>query len=118
MGVYIDMDMPEDSDMIVIYADGTARKYLSYTKVIIDEVKVIPVPQHGRLIDAREMFLPFVVKGQRSKRYHLGEKWELNGAEIREVIDSLPTIIPADIPTKEDTGIQKEFMQNWHEEGE
>ena len=51
---------------------------------------------HGRLVDTRGMFLPFVVEGQRSKRYHLGEKWELNGAEIREVIDSLPAIIPAE----------------------
>ena len=95
MSIYIDMEMPEDSDMIVIYSDGTARKYLSYTKVIIDEAKAIPIPPHGRLVDAGEMFLQFVVKGQRSKRYHLREKWELNGTEIREVIDSLPTIIPA-----------------------
>ena len=96
MSIYIDMEMPKDSDMIVIYSDGTARKYLSYTKVIIDEAKAISIPPHGRLVDTRGMFLPFVVKGQRSKRYHLGEKWELNGAEIREVIDSLPTIIPAE----------------------
>lgn len=33
MGIYINMEIPEDSDMIVIYSDGTARKYLSYTNV-------------------------------------------------------------------------------------
>lgn len=43
MGLYIDMKMPEDSDMIVIYSDGTARKYLSHTKVIIDEAKAISI---------------------------------------------------------------------------
>lgn len=43
MGLYINMEMPKDSDMIVIYSDGTARKYLSYTKVIIDEAKAISI---------------------------------------------------------------------------
>ena len=57
---------------------------------------LIEVPEpHGRLIDENEMFVEFVVEGQRSKRYKLGEKWELNGEEIRSVISRLPTIIPA-----------------------
>lgn len=42
------------------------------------------------------MFGHFVIEGQRSKRYKLGEKWELNGEEIRKVIDELPTVIPAE----------------------
>jgi hypothetical protein len=92
MGVYIDMEMPNKKNgaVLIIYPDGKCAFEDGKT------YQAVPVPPHGRLIDAREMFLPFVVKGQRSKRYHLGEKWELNGAEIREVIDSLPTIIPAD----------------------
>ena len=44
-GIYINMKMPEDSDMIVIYSDGTARKYLSYTRVIIDEANAVPDPE-------------------------------------------------------------------------
>ena len=57
MGIYIeDMEMPENSDMIVIYSDGTARKYLSNTRVIIDEAKAVPVPPHGRLIDADALY--------------------------------------------------------------
>lgn len=57
---------------------------------------LIEVPEpHGRLIDADEMFDEFVAEGQRSKRYKLGEKWELNGEEIRSVISRLPTVIPA-----------------------
>lgn len=54
----------------------------------------VPEP-HGNLIDADEIFVEFVIEGQRSKRYKLGEKWELNGEEIRSVISRLPTIIPA-----------------------
>lgn len=57
-------------------------------------VTEVPEP-HGRLIDADEMFDEFVAEGQRSKRYKLGEKWELNGEEIRSVISRLPTVIPA-----------------------
>lgn len=56
---------------------------------------LLDVPPHGRLIDADEMFDEFVAEGQRSKRYKLGEKWELNGEEIRSVISRLPTVIPA-----------------------
>lgn len=57
---------------------------------------LIEIPPHGRLIDADEMFAEFVIEGQRSKRYQIGEKWELNGEEIRSVISRLPTIIPAE----------------------
>ena len=56
---------------------------------------LIPIPPHGRLVDADEMFVEFLDEGQRSKRYKIGEKWELNGEEIRGVISRLPTIIPA-----------------------
>lgn len=57
---------------------------------------LIELPPHGRCIDADEMFVEFVMEGQKSKRYKLGEKWELNGEEIRSVISRLPTIIPAE----------------------
>lgn len=33
-------------------------------------------------------------KGQRSRRYKLGDVWELNFDEIREVIDALPAAEP------------------------
>ena len=33
-----------------------------------------------------------VEKGQKSKRYKLGEKWELTGVEIREALDTVPII--------------------------
>lgn len=58
---------------------------------------LVEIPPHGRLIDADEMFIEFVTEGQRSKRYKIGEKWELNGEEIRGVISRLPTIIEAEV---------------------
>lgn len=44
-----------------------------------------------RLIDADELYDSFVEKGQHSKRYKLGQVWELNGEEIRDVISMIPT---------------------------
>jgi hypothetical protein len=45
-----------------------------------------------RLIDADKLYLEIVEKGQASKRYKIGERWELNGKEIREVVDAQPTV--------------------------
>ena len=69
---------------------------LEYTTNRHPNCPLIEVPEpHGNLIDADEIFVEFVIEGQRSKRYKLGEKWELNGEEIRSVISRLPTVIPA-----------------------
>lgn len=50
-----------------------------------------------RLIDAEELYLNIVEKGQSSKRYKIGEFWELNGAELRDVIDNQPTVDAAPV---------------------
>lgn len=44
--------------------------------------------------DKDEIILAMVEKGQSSKRYKLGETWELNFGEIRE---ALATVHPADV---------------------
>lgn len=46
------------------------------------------------LIRRQATYLALVEKGQASKRYKLGETWELNGEEIREVLDALPSAQP------------------------
>ena len=40
-------------------------------------------------------------KGQRSRRYKLGEIWELNFDEMREVLNSLPSTEPEIIRCKD-----------------
>lgn len=62
----------------------------------LDNCPLIPVPPHGGLINRDEMFVEFVIEGQKSTRYKVGEKWELNGEEIRRVIQRLPAVIPAE----------------------
>lgn len=91
-------DRFEDSlHRLSVDAHLLAGDYEQETAVMLIESfkSAIHVPAHGRLVDANEMFYYFVIEGQRSKRYKLGEKWELNGEEIRKVIGELPTVIPA-----------------------
>ena len=52
------------------------------------------------LISKKDVYLALVEKGQASKRYKLGETWELNGKEIREVLDALPFAQSKKIPYK------------------
>ena len=49
-----------------------------------------------RLIDADTLHIAIIEKGQANERgkYIVGDIWELTGAEIREVINSQPTIQP------------------------
>lgn len=49
-----------------------------------------------RAIDADKLYMAFVEMGQENRRgkYKIGENWELNGEEIRQVIDNAPTINP------------------------
>ena len=56
------------------------------------------------LISRQATYLALVEKGQASKRYKLGETWELNGEEIREVLDALPSAQPEQswIPCSDD----------------
>lgn len=52
------------------------------------------------LISKWAALLAFIEKGQNSKRYNWGDTWELNASEIREVLESQPSVqtkIKADI---------------------
>ena len=46
------------------------------------------------LISRQAAKMALVEKGQHSRRYKWGEIWELNGLEIREVLDNLPSVQP------------------------
>lgn len=95
MGIYIKgMEMPEHGRVINIYADGRVSNHFDEFCETI--ATAVPVPPHGDLIDRDEMFEEFVIEGQKSTRYKIGEKWELNGEEIRRVIAKLPSVISAE----------------------
>ena len=44
-----------------------------------------------KLIDADAALEALIEKGQASRRYRLGEIWELNGQEIREALNTVPS---------------------------
>ena len=46
------------------------------------------------LISRQKAIEALVEKGQSSKRYKLGEFWELNLSEIKEALDTLPSAEP------------------------
>ena len=52
-------------------------------------------------VSRKAVYDAMVEKGQRSRRYKLGESWELNGTEIREVLDTMPSAQPENIRCKE-----------------
>lgn len=55
MGVYINMEMPKNGSCIQIVIDDDGKVYPSVEKCILKMgsiAKAVPVPPHGRLIDA------------------------------------------------------------------
>jgi len=52
------------------------------------------MPETSDLISRRAVELALIEKGQASKRYKVGEFWELNGEEIREALASVPSAQP------------------------
>ena len=49
----------------------------------------------GDILDA------LIEKGQKSKRYKWGESWELNLSEIKEAVESVPSVYPETITIEE-----------------
>lgn len=54
----------------------------------------VPDTNVGDTISRQAAYIALVEKGQASRRYKLGETWELNGKEIREVLDALQPAQP------------------------
>lgn len=88
-GVYIKMPMPTVPQTVIIYPDGTVADVYDGEKY-----KAIPVPDHGRLIDADSLDASVLQAGfsyaitRRKLRYTPGE--------VRQKIANAPTIIPED----------------------
>ena len=104
MGVYINMEMPKDGFVeIIIKADGTVQQtgqtlrlagdyfYTAYVGERPPMYKAVPVPPHGRLIDADALI----------RELEITEEDDHNGATLLmavflEVLKSAPTVIDAE----------------------
>lgn len=93
MGVYINgMEMPTKGyRLILIHADGTVQS-------TDGETTAIPVPPHGRLIDADALLMR--INYEVMEAYMDGVCYGVHPSQeyldlLGEIIDDAPTIIPA-----------------------
>ena len=98
-GIYIErMSMPHEDELIVITSDGIAL-LIDKEFTMLERSKVIPVPAHGRTIDADALLkkmendIPVYV-GFTSRRQ--GPYAFRRDTEVYTSICGAPTVIPAD----------------------
>ena len=68
-----------------------------YSDVMEGALLELPSAQPEPCEDAvsrKAVYDAMVEKGQHSRRYKLSEIWELNGTEIREALDTVPSVTP------------------------
>lgn len=85
MSVYIPgLSMPRKTGIVSIVLSGDGSALLCEDGAY-SEIKVIPVPEHGRLIDGDAL---------KEKHHWTDDFYETEYVEVED-IDSAPTIIPA-----------------------
>ena len=88
MGIYLpNMEMPRKGQMLVIFPDGTSYVCFNGMRERLTQTTAIPVPPHGRLIDADALIKQVKRDGIRSDPF------------VRIVCDyfkDAPTIIEAE----------------------
>lgn len=97
-GIYIPgMEMPKKDEVISIYSDGTAYRRSLALRLPISKSKALPVPEHGRLIDADELNK----KPKKCFRVQDGafpkSEWFIRASDLFDA----PAIIPASTADKE-----------------
>lgn len=92
MSVYIPgMKMPQRDEVITIYPDGTAHRHHLRLRLHISESKAVPVPEHGRLIDADKLGKPGTIEEDTLWRGRIETE-----VYLASTIYNAPTVIPAD----------------------
>ena len=90
MGAYVKgMEMPTNREVLVIFSDGNAGLYDRIDVEILDfpkkNRKAIPVPDHGRLIDADALIADIRANSESYFADDFAHEW----------VDVAPTVIPA-----------------------
>ena len=104
MGIYLpNMEIPRDGQMLVIFPDGTSYVCFNGMRERLAQTKAVPVPPHGRLIDADVLMKEFE-KAQRTMEQH-GQEYScsfLSSSQeistewycVEDMVENAPTIIP------------------------
>ena len=81
-----------DDDCVLLLEKGICEGTweMQYSKCPLVEVPATCEDAVSR----KAVYEAMIEKGQRSRRYRLGETWELNGTEIREALDTVPSVTP------------------------
>lgn len=90
MSVYINMEMPKEGSCIQIVIDDDGNVYPSVDRCIMQigsYATAVPVPPHGRLIDANEFL---------NRAFGTGLFGEDDMRLLKELTDGSPTIIPTE----------------------
>lgn len=62
-----------------------------------DDCPLVELPEHGDLIETKDVLLALVEHGQRDKRFKLGDTIRYSPSEVKEIIDaSVPVVVPAE----------------------
>jgi len=97
-GIYIpDVGLPQDRDFelwIAVKKDGTFSYNVSGGWHNSDRV-AIPVPEHGRLVDADTLDKTMQFIGEAEAQIYRGQSWGF-ATKCRRALCDAPTIIPAD----------------------
>ena len=93
MSIYIrGMEMPKDGtfNIVYIYSDGhVAMPFWGKGMQIVQDIEAVPVPEHGRLVDADALYPIYA---------DLLDGGDVKAVVPKIVIDTSPTVIPADPP--------------------
>ena len=90
------MEMPKDGtyNIVHIYSDGrVSMPFWGKGMQIVQDINAIPVPPHGRLIDADELEKKFC---SHCDDYMSGKDECKEGCFDLKMIKSMPKVIPAD----------------------
>ena len=88
MGIYLpNMEIPRDGQMLVIFPDGTSYVCFNGMRERLAQTKAVPVPPHGRLIDADSLVNELV----HSEFFSMSDYNNFVGLTLKA-----PTIIPAE----------------------
>lgn len=93
------MEMPKENEVICIFPNGIVQKRVikwSSLYEVLERSNAVPVPPHGRLIDADALKVEFPEPSEANGGWRNPNEAIVHKTGIWACIDCAPTIIPAE----------------------